>query len=102
MRVLDAVEKVLSEARQPLHYGAITERFEKRGLWHSEGKTPRATVNASMTTDIKKNGESSRFQRIDRGVFALRSWDTEEYRPNKEASSSSTPKPNVGTPSPSV
>jgi restriction system protein len=71
MNVLAAVYQVLSEAGQPLHYREITDRILAQKLWHATGKTPWATVNAQLATDVKNKGASSRFQRVGRGVFAL-------------------------------
>jgi restriction system protein len=70
--VLAAVETVLSEAGSPLNYHEITKRILERSLWVSGGKTPEATVNANLATEIKKNGPNSRFQRMGKGLFALR------------------------------
>ena len=74
MGVLTAVETVLKEAGEPLHYGDITKRLLERGLWTTTGRTPEATVNAQLAVDIKRRGEASKFRRADKGVFALRAW----------------------------
>jgi restriction system protein len=74
MGVLTAVETVLKEAGEPLHYGDITKRLLERGLWTTAGRTPEATVNAQLAVDIKRHGEASKFCRADKGVFALRAW----------------------------
>ncbi len=71
MNLLDAVYAVLSEAGQPLHYRDITERMVAGGLWKPGGKTLHATINAQLAANIKRLGPSSRFRRIDAGVFAL-------------------------------
>jgi restriction system protein len=81
MESLDAVEKVLTQAAKPLHYQDITTRTQKQGLWHTDGKTPEATINARLGVDIKKYGERSRFLRTGPGTFALREWGLEEYLP---------------------
>lgn len=74
MSILTAVETVLAEAGEPLHYRDITERVLQRGLWTTTGRTPDATVNAQLAVDIKRRGEGSVFRRTDKGVFALRAW----------------------------
>jgi restriction system protein len=74
MSVLTAVERVLAEAGEPLHYKEITRRLLQQGLWTTAGQTPDATVNAQLAVDIKKRGEASRFNRTDKGIFALRAW----------------------------
>lgn len=72
--VLDGVHKVLAEAGQPMHYRAITEKLVADGHWKPSGKTPWASVSSALTTDIKKHGASSRFRRLETGVFALADW----------------------------
>jgi len=86
MDSLDATEKILREAAEPLHYGEITERILAQDLWPTEGKTPDATINARLAVDIRKFGIRSRFMRTEPGVFALREWGLEEYVLSKKAS----------------
>lgn len=56
----DAIAKVLTDEAAPLHSKVITERMLDQGIWHSDGKTPAATVSARLYTDIKKKGAASR------------------------------------------
>lgn len=86
MKSLDAVAQVLKELGKPLHYREITKRILDQGLWQTQGKTPEYTINANLAVDIKKHGEESRFQRTDKGIFALRSWGLPEFiiTPKKE------------------
>jgi restriction system protein len=42
------------------------------GLWVTNGKSPAATVNSVIATDIKQNGAKSRFIRTAPGTFSLR------------------------------
>ena len=72
MDSLDAVEVVLRDAAEPLHYREIAERVIARKLWSTDGKTPPATINSRLAVDIQQRGPDSRFYRTDRGVFALR------------------------------
>jgi restriction system protein len=74
MGVLTAVETVLADAGEPLHYKEITRRLLNRALWTTTGQTPDATVNAQLAVDIKQRGEASKFRRAYKGVFALRAW----------------------------
>ncbi|HBJ34514.1 MAG TPA: restriction endonuclease [Planctomycetaceae bacterium] len=76
--VLDAVKKVLAKAGEPLHYKEITRRIITDGYWDSNGKTPEATVNAQLSTDIKNLGKESKFTRLRPGVFALNCAPSEE------------------------
>ena len=70
--VLDAIEKVLTETDEPLHYQDITQQIMEQGLWETEGKTPWISVNVAISLDIRDYDEHSRFKRVDRGVYALR------------------------------
>jgi len=81
MNVLDGTETVLKEAKQPLHYEEITKRLLETGLWQTTGKTPEATVRGALGTDIRKRGPNSRFQRTDKGMFALRVWGSSQPKP---------------------
>ena len=92
MDSLDATQKVLEDAAGPLHYLEITKRILKQGLWHTEGKTPEATINARIAVDIKKYRDRSRFIRTEPGVFALREWGLEEYNPEAKTTQPSAPK----------
>lgn len=79
MDVLDAIETVLARAGEPLRIQEITRRMLETRPWHTEGKTPLATVGAALAIDIKNRGGTSRFQRTKRGSFALRAWGFPEY-----------------------
>jgi restriction system protein len=79
LTAVQAAEIVLREADEPLHYGEITRRMLARGLWSTQGKTPDATINARLGTDIKQHGVASRFQRTGPGLFALRAWGLPDY-----------------------
>jgi hypothetical protein len=70
---LDAAAKVLAEAGEPLSCKAIVERAFAAGYWQSDGKTPWATVYASILRDIQKRGDESRFRKVAAGRFALAS-----------------------------
>ncbi len=71
MSVLDAVQRVLADAGEPLHYKEITRRIVSEGLWQPGGQTPEATVAAQLSVEIRHRGDSSRFKRLRPGVFAL-------------------------------
>jgi len=67
-----AINKVLSASSTALHYNDITERIIAAGYRTSLGATPAATVNALMSSSIKRDGESSPYIRVAKGVFSLR------------------------------
>jgi hypothetical protein len=69
----EAIDKVLAQSREPLHYREITERIIEQGLRRTLGATPAATVNAQIASSIKHEGKRSPYVRVAKGVFALRS-----------------------------
>ena len=74
MSLAEAAYRVLKEVGQPLHYTALTERILERGFASSASKTPAASLNAVLAVDLKRNGPTSRFMRVNPGVFGLRAW----------------------------
>ena len=75
----DAAERVLKQStdHQPLHYSEITKRALKRGLISTKGRTPAATMNSGIVTEIRRNkapGDSPRFVRHGPGLFGLAAW----------------------------
>ena len=69
---LDAAVKVLSEAKQPMNCKAMIEAMAAQRYWKSPGgKTPQATLYASILKEITTKGKQSRFVKVDRGQFAL-------------------------------
>ncbi|MEM1451824.1 MAG: restriction endonuclease [Planctomycetota bacterium] len=70
----DAGREVLLEAGEPLHYREMARRALSRGLVMTDGKTPEATLNAQISVDISRQGDSSKFIRTAPGVFGLREW----------------------------
>ena len=72
MNSIEAAIVVLRKAGTPLRFEELTERMVPDGLWSTKGKTPAATVNAAITVNIKKKGESSTFVRVASGTYGLR------------------------------
>ncbi len=63
---------MLGEAKEPLNAKQMIEQMAAKGYWTSPGgKTPSATLYASILRDIQRKGEDSRFQKADRGLFTL-------------------------------
>ena len=71
---LGAAERVLVDAGEPLHYGEITRRALANEWVVTTGKTPDATLNAQVASNIKRQGDHSIFVRTQPGVFGLRRW----------------------------
>ena len=76
MNVREAVILVLEESGSPLPANEITKRILSRKLWDTSGKTPAATVGARIYSDIKKNGDASRFVLHAPSTFGLRKTDS--------------------------
>ena len=95
MDSLDAAEKVLVAAGEPLHYREITRRVLEQGFWQTDGKTPVATISAQLSVDVKRHVGSSRFERCGPGIYGLRAWATivsPQAMPEPEPSAASEPK----------
>ena len=72
MSQMAAAERVLAEAGEPMNCQQIVEAMAKKRLWKSPGgKTPHATLYASLLRHIRKHGNDARFKKTDRGMFAL-------------------------------
>jgi hypothetical protein len=68
---MDAAIKVLSQSRKALTCKEMVETMTKKELWSSPGgKTPNATLHASILRDLKK-GKDSRFKKAAPGRFTL-------------------------------
>ena len=66
-----AAERVLAEANEPMTCKAMVEAMSDKGYWSSPGgKTPEATLYASILRNLKK-GKEARFTKVDRGLFSL-------------------------------
>lgn len=67
-----AIEQVLRQNGQAMHYAEIAEVIVQQGLRTDVGATPSATVGALISSEIKKDGNQSPFQRIAPGTFILK------------------------------
>ena len=67
----EAIDKILSASTTPLHYKEITDKIVADGMRISLGATPAATVNAQISTSIKRDGDKSPYIRVGKGTFAL-------------------------------
>jgi hypothetical protein len=72
---LRVAEAVLASAALPLKAREIVERGIERGLFsdHVMGRTPEKSMQARLSVDILNRGEKSKFVRVSRGRFTLRS-----------------------------
>lgn len=70
---IDAAARVLAKAKEPMNCAAMVEAMAAAKLWSSPGgKTPAATLYASILREVNTKGKVARFVKKDRGLFALR------------------------------
>jgi hypothetical protein len=68
---LTAARAILTTAPAGLHYEELTRRALDQGLITTSGKTPEASMNAQLSTVIKRHGAAAEFMRVKPGVFAM-------------------------------
>ncbi len=68
---LDHAAQVLAASKDPPNAKTIAERAIAAG-WKTSGKTPHATLYAAIIREIQKKGSTSRFEKVDRGRFQIR------------------------------
>jgi len=67
---LDAAAMVLAKAEKPMRAQELIAAMAEQGLWKSPGgKTPHATLYAAMMREARDKGTTSRFSKVDRGLF---------------------------------
>jgi len=71
--LLNAAIQVLRETGQPMNTKEVVDAVKSKGLWSSNGKTPAATLYASILREIQRKGDEARFEKVERGKFALKS-----------------------------
>ncbi len=72
MYLLNAIEKVLSLAKKPLHVNEIYKAIKEQNLWQSSGKTPIKSISSRLNSDIKNHGDTSLFVWVEPETFAMR------------------------------
>ena len=73
LSAMDAAAKVLSESGKALNCQELIEAMAAKGYWKSPGgRTPWATLSASILKEIASKGRRARFQKTARGRFVLR------------------------------
>lgn len=76
MTVLQAIRKVLRDAKKPLHYERIAEMIIQQKLVEVDGRSFPATVRSLLSVDVKRNRDHSTFKRTGPGEYDLRSMKT--------------------------
>ena len=70
---LDAAARVLAEEARPMNCQELIATMAAKGYWTSPGgQTPHATLYSAILSEMSKKGEAARFQKVERGKFALR------------------------------
>jgi len=72
MSGLEAAYKVLSETGEAMTARQICEMALNMGYWEPQGSTPEATISSAMIIEMRKKGDDSRFERVGRGLFAVK------------------------------
>jgi hypothetical protein len=72
LNILDATYRVLSESKKAMTTREIIAVCAAKQYWVSDAATPWQTLTGALNRDIEANGTQSRFQKIERGLFALR------------------------------
>lgn len=67
----DAIQLVLREHDDPMRYEEIAQEILDRGL-REPTPTPAATVSATLSMSLQREGVNSPYVRVRRGVYALR------------------------------
>jgi len=71
LSALNAAVRVLDETKQAMSCPELIEVMATKGYWTSPGgKTPAATLYASMLRELQKKGKEARFKKTERGKFA--------------------------------
>ncbi len=70
---IEAAVEVLRAAGEPMTCKQLVEAMAKRKLWSSPGgKTPEATLYASLLRELVKKGDAARFVKAAPGRFAAK------------------------------
>lgn len=73
LSAIEAAVKVLTEAGQPMNTQQMIAAMAEKGYWTSPGgKTPAATLYSAILREITTHGAQARFQKTERGKFAVR------------------------------
>ena len=71
LSLLNAAAAVLEQSDEPLAVRAMIEKAKESGLWTPKGgKTPEQTLYSAIIREIKDKGDSARFRKEGRGLFA--------------------------------
>ena len=70
--LLSAAAAVLERSDAPMSVKAMIEKAKSEGLWTpGAGKTPEQTLYSAIIREIRDKGNTSRFRKEGRGLFAF-------------------------------
>ena len=71
LSLLNAAATVLEQSDEPLAVRAMIEKAKESGLWTPKGgKTPEQTLYSAIIREMRDKGETARFRKEGRGLFA--------------------------------
>ena len=74
MSLVEAAILVMKEIDEPMNTKRMVALVAERELWSSpNGKTPHNTLYAAILREIRQKRDASRFEKVERGRFALKS-----------------------------
>lgn len=76
-KLIEVIEYILMTENKPLTAEAILKEIEKRDLYLFSGSTPKTTIRARLSEDIDREKNKSRFARLQKGTYGLRTWLSE-------------------------
>ena len=76
---VDIAAAVLRRERRPLSTEETVRVATDEGLLRSAAQFPASAMRARLSSDIRRMGFESRFQRVGPNRFALREWELPEY-----------------------
>jgi len=79
---LDAAYQILEDTDRPMSAEEITQQALDRGFLVTKGKTPAATMSASIYMDIKEKGAASRFVQTNPNRFAINKEPKAQHKPD--------------------
>ncbi len=72
LSAISAAAKVLGETKKALNCKGLVEAMADKGYWQSPGgQTPDRTLYSAISREINNKGKDARFNKADRGQFAL-------------------------------
>lgn len=72
----EAIIEVLRSAASPMHYTEISDAIAEQELRTFFGATPAASVNATISVSLQREGDNSPFVRVGKGYYGLRETET--------------------------